>query len=95
MSVEISRDFLSDSWPPRGSLCASSVSFLGPGQSLIEVMSSFVVFPRAVDRTLSLPPRRFRLKGQEFNMCAKIKMPSYHTERKPCIDFGCELYCDT
>jgi hypothetical protein len=44
MSVEISREFLSDDWPPRSSLCAASVSVVGPGQSLTEVMFSFVVF---------------------------------------------------
>jgi hypothetical protein len=58
MSVEISREFLSANWPPRSSLCTASVSVLGLGQSLIEVMFSFVVFPRAVDRTVGLPPRR-------------------------------------
>ena len=42
MSVEISREFLSDNWPAR-SLCAASVSVLGHGQSLIEVMCSVVL----------------------------------------------------
>jgi hypothetical protein len=29
------------------------------------------------------------------NMYARIKKPSYHSQRKLCIDFGCELYFDT
>jgi hypothetical protein len=32
--------------------------------------------------------------GQEFNICTKRNKPKGHTESKPCIDFGCELYFD-